>query len=337
MPPLRIGILGMEHAHAPALIEQLALRPTQFTLVGGFDPSPHVAEQRTQAWRQLFPGFQCHTTAADLLASSLDAMVVEGATETNVAWARASLETGLHVLLEKPAGLNFSEFEAVSQLAKQSNLQLQMLYLFRHMSAVKYMLDAVANDELGQLYQFRARLPKDLRLYSELVDNYQHLPGGIFFEMACHAIDIMIAALGEPMAVQTITAHHGQDLDNDSFLDNGAALFQFSNAIGQIEVTALEIATDARRFEVYGTEGAIVIPNLGSGHLENSAYQCVERYRPESGWESIDLPAATLQSEDLSEFYSRVVESKPSKFDANHDLAVQRWLVKSCSGELANE
>jgi predicted dehydrogenase len=321
----------MEHPHAPGLVEQIAKRPDQFELVGGFDPALDVSNQRTEAWREAFSNFRQFETAEHLLAAPLDAVVIEGATEQNVSWARQALERGRHVLLEKPAGLNFAEFEAVSQLAQQSGLQLQMLYLFRYMSAVQYLLNAVANNELGHIYQYRARLPKDYRLYDELVENYKHLPGGIFFEMACHAIDIMIAALGEPLSVQSMTRHHGTQ--SDDFLNNGVAVFEFPNAFGQIEVTALELASDARRFEVYGTDGAIVIPNLGSGHLENSQFQTVQHYRSESGWESVDLPAATLQSADLAEFHARIVDNKPAEFSAQHDLAVQKWLVQSCGGE----
>ncbi|MFT5526138.1 MAG: putative dehydrogenase, partial [Pirellulaceae bacterium] len=328
MPPLRLGILGMEHAHAPGLVDQISKRPEQFELIGGFDPRSNVAAQRLHLWQQNFPAFQCFASADELFDASLDAVVIEGATEQNVTWAQRSVERGLHVLLEKPAGLNYRDFAAVSRLAQQAGLQLQMLYLFRYMSAVQYLLKAVGNGELGQIYQYRARLPKDFRLYDELVKSYQHLPGGIFFEMACHAIDIMIAALGEPLNVQSLTRHHSQNADD--FLDNGAALFEYPNAIGQIEVTALEIATDARRFEIYGTEGAIVIPNLGSGHLENNRVQRVQRYRRDSGWETIDLPAATLQSADLAEFHARVADGKPAEFDPDHDLAVQRWLVRSC-------
>ena len=60
------------------------------------------------------------------------------------------------------------------------------------------------------------------------------------------------------------------------------AVLGWERAWGVLEVPALEVASGARRIEVYGTEGAFVIPHLGSGHLRNDQVQPVEVYR--KGW-----------------------------------------------------
>jgi hypothetical protein len=81
---------------------------------------------------------------------------------------------------------------------------------------------------------------------------------------------------------------------------------------------------------VYGTEGACVIPHLGSGHLANKDIQPVEVYgKGKADWERIDLKAAPLQIADLREFAACLAGRKDPDFDFDHDLAVQEALLKA--------
>jgi predicted dehydrogenase len=108
------------------------------------------------------------------------------------------------------------------------------------------------------------------------------------------------------------------------------AVFDFEQAFGIVEVPALEVAPHARRIEVYGTDGALVIPHLGSGHLANKNVQPIEVFRTgNAGWQTIELPAATLQIADLREFAAVIVGKKPPEFSMEHDLIVQESLLKS--------
>ena len=71
------------------------------------------------------------------------------------------------------------------------------------------------------------------------------------------------------------------------------------------------MAPHSRRIEVYGTEGACVIPHLGSGHLANKNIQPIEVFRAgKPDWQTIELPAATLQIRDLREFAAVVAGKK---------------------------
>src|SRR5262249_11356758 len=147
-------------------------------------------------------------------------------------------------------------------LAQRKHLRVQMIYLFRYMSAVQELIGRVKKGQFGRIYEFRARLPKDLGSYKRFVDELKPYKGGMFFEMAGHVIDLMIALLGEPKEVKSFLAHHHRE-PPASYVDNGVAVFTFPHAWGIIEVPALEVAPHARRIEVYGTEGACVIPHLG--------------------------------------------------------------------------
>jgi predicted dehydrogenase len=153
--------------------------------------------------------------------------------------------------------------------------------------------------------------------------------GGMFFEMAGHVIDLMLALLGRPRQVAPFLAHHHTE-GPAGYLDNGVAVFGFDSAWGIVEVPALEVAPHARRVEVYGTGGALTIPHLGSGHLANKDIQLVEVYRAgDREWRRLELKARPLQLADLREFAACVARKKQPDFSPEHDLAVQEALLRA--------
>jgi predicted dehydrogenase len=324
---LKLGMLGMWHSHASGIVRQVAGHPGEFTLIGCYDPDPQVVAARRKVWEPLFPGLRVFERPADLLREPLDGVVVEGRVYENLSLARLALERGLPVMLEKPAGTDLDEFRRLIDLAQRKHLRVQLIYLFRYMSAVVELIDRVRRGELGQIYEFRARLPKDLPSYDRYVDELGRYQGGIFFEMAGHVIDLMIALLGRPDSVAPFLAHH--HTEPGPFVDHGLAVFGFPRAWGIVEVPALEVAPHSRRIEVYGTKGACVIPHLGSGHLANKEIQSIEVYRDsDADWQRLDLPAQTLQIRDLREFAACVAGRKQPDYSTEHDLFVQEALLR---------
>lgn len=327
--PIRFGMLGMWHSHANGIVREIAAHRQEFRLVGCYEAEADVAADRSRRWGELLPEVHVFDTPEELLRQELDAVIVEGRVHDNLRYARMALESGRPVMLEKPAGTDQREFEEIIDLCQRKHLHCQMIYLFRYMSAVEEMLRLARKGELGDVYFFRARLPKDLDDYDRFVDELKLYPGGIFFEMAGHVIDMMVAILGKPKEVTPLLGHHHRDKPGD-FVDNGIAAFQFDHAWGVIEAPILEVAPHSRRIEVFGTEGACVIPHLGSGHLPNKNIQPIEVYRQgDDGWKTIELPAKTLHISDLREFIAVVSGLKAPDYDFEHDLNVQEALLRA--------
>jgi predicted dehydrogenase len=327
--PFRLGMLGMWHTHANGLVRQIAEHPKEFTLVGCYDPDAKVVAERRKAWAPLFKELRIFDKAETLLKEQLDGVVVEGRVHENLRLARLAIDVGKPVLLEKPAGDNFDEYRRLMDAAERKHLHVQMLYLFRYMSAVEEMLQRGRKNEYGRIYEFRARLPKELSNYQRFVEELRPYAGGMFFEMAGHVIDMMVTLLGRPKQISPFLAHHHRQ-GPKNYIDNGVALFTFDNAYGIIEIPALEVVPHQRRIEVYGTEGACIIPHLGSGHLANKNQQGLETFGGgQKQWQRHSLKAATLQIRDLREFVACVSQKKRPDYSSEHDMIVQETLLRA--------
>ncbi len=328
--PMRLGMLGMWHSHADGIVRQVAEHPDEFQLVGFWDPEPDVVANRTKQWQPRVPGFRVFDRPEDVLAEKLDGVVVESRVHNNLRLARMAIESGRPVMLEKPAGTHLDEHRKLIDFAQRKHLHVQMIYLFRYMSAVQEMFRRTRAGELGRVYEFRARLPKSIGDYGRFVEELKLYKGGMFFEMAGHVIDMMVAVLGKPNRTTGFLAHHHTEPPTN-YMDDGIAIFEYDHAFGIIEVPSLEVAPHSRRIEVYGTAGACVIPHLGSGHLANKNIQPIEVYKKgDSDWKSIELEAATLQISDLREFAAVVAGKKSPEFSLEHDLTVQSALLQAC-------
>jgi len=109
--------------------------------------------ERLRAAQARFPGATCSTDVAQALADPLvRAFVIATPTSTHAALARAALESGRHVLVEKPLTTEASSARALSELAARSGLVLLVGHVFVHNPAVQWVKARLGAGELGRLY-----------------------------------------------------------------------------------------------------------------------------------------------------------------------------------------
>jgi predicted dehydrogenase len=100
-----------------------------------------------------FPGARLSTDYADVLAdATVDAIVLATPVETHFDLARAALEAGKHIMVEKPLATSSAECEALIALAQERDLRLMVGHVFVYNAAVNKVKEYIDSGEIGEVY-----------------------------------------------------------------------------------------------------------------------------------------------------------------------------------------
>jgi len=143
---LRGGISGFGAVAAQAHLPGWRTRP-DVEIVAVHDPVP---ERRHLALR-LIKGVRVYEDLALMLAGErLDFLDVASPPALHARAARAALEAGAHVIVEKPLCLDLAEFDALAVLAAATGRVLMCVHNWKHAAAYR-LAHAMVSGELGPL------------------------------------------------------------------------------------------------------------------------------------------------------------------------------------------
>ena len=325
---LKFAFLGAWHSHAPMHVREAAERPDEFQLLGMYDADSEVIEQNLQKWREYGLDIPLCDSVDDVLNSEAEAVVVEGHVYENLDYVERALDAGKHVLLEKPAGVDLVQLEKVHALSEEKGLMLQMAYMWRYNPAVDEMLSMVREGHLGQVFMNRGHIPKPLGWHPQLYGEFTAYHGGVYFEMAGHLIDLMVAMMGEPLDVKGVLGkHYGERAE----VDNAVVVHECRDGIGIVDTTAMQVGMD-RRIEVHGTGGMVLHEPLGSNQLRVYLQEGTEKY-PAGEWHDAEIELGPESPSLLRELSACIGGDKERDFSLEHDRAVQRTLFRGCGVE----
>jgi len=102
-----------------------------------------------------YPGIHVTTDASEIMASpDIDAVAVVTPVWTHFELAKAALENGKHVFVEKPFTSSVAQAETLINLAEQKNLKIMVDHTFLFTGAVKKIHQLVEEGSLGKLYYY---------------------------------------------------------------------------------------------------------------------------------------------------------------------------------------
>src|SRR5881296_777062 len=146
---IRTGVIGYGY-WGPNIVRNLrSLEGCQLAAV--CDQSP-VALQRV---RQAYPDLPVTTNPYDLLTSpEIDAVAVVTPVSTHFDLAKAALENGKHVFVEKPFTSTTQQAEELIELADRKNLRIMVDHTFLFTGAVRKIRQLIEERVLGDLYYY---------------------------------------------------------------------------------------------------------------------------------------------------------------------------------------
>src|SRR5713101_5225319 len=146
---LKFGVIGYGY-WGPNIVRNL--RSLEGCQVVGVCDQSSAARKRFQS---AHPGVPVYADANELLISpEVDAIAVITPVWTHYELAKASLENGKHVFVEKPFTSNAAQAEELINLAAQKNLKIMVDHTFVFTGAVKKIEQLLEEGTLGKVYYY---------------------------------------------------------------------------------------------------------------------------------------------------------------------------------------
>jgi len=229
-PNLRVGIVGAGHfGRFHALKARDCVRET---LVAVHDPDmERAAAIAAEA------GCVASRTLSELLAD-VEAVIIAAPAEHHYDLARACLEAGRHVLVEKPIAATLEQATALAALARQTGLVLQVGHLLRYSAEHRAITE-------------RIKRP----LYIEATRIAPFKPRGtdvsVILDLMIHDLDLVLAIVDSPIADidalgAAVSSPH-EDIAN--------ARVRFANGcVCSITASRISLKTE-RRMRIFSEDG----------------------------------------------------------------------------------
>jgi predicted dehydrogenase len=148
---MNFGVIGYGY-WGPNVVRNLtSLEDSQVLAIAEMSPT---ARRRAQ---KAYPGINVTRDASDVfLSAKIDAVAVVTPVWTHYELAKAALENGKHVFVEKPFTSNAAQAEELINLASKKNLKIMVDHTFLFTGAVKKIWQLLEEGTLGRLYYYDA-------------------------------------------------------------------------------------------------------------------------------------------------------------------------------------
>jgi predicted dehydrogenase len=202
---LRVGVIGYGY-WGPNIVRNFHTNEcAEVTLVS--DKSARVEARLKKA----HPSIPFTTDAREILESpTIDVVAVVTPVWAHFELAKAALENGKHVFVEKPFTCSVEQAEELIELADRKNLQIMVDHTFLFTGAVKKIRQLVDEGALGDLYYYDS-LRVNLGLFQHDVN--------VIWDLAPHDLSIMDYVIQEKPEVVVATGEkHLNGVEDVAFI-----------------------------------------------------------------------------------------------------------------------
>ena len=261
MDRIRIAQIGITHEHANGKMYSLRKLSEVFDIVGyvddrEFSKSPRFGNDFVKPYE----GLRKLTLDEAFNMPGLQAVTVEVPNNELVPVALRCVERNLAMHMDKPGGEDLALYKTLLDGCKERNLPFQMGFMFRGNPAFQFCIAAIRNKLIGEVFELEADMNHCYggEPYQEYIGKFA---GGIMYNLGCHLIDFVAAALGRPENVTPfLKSAPGYPA---AIRNNCMAVLEYPHAIVTLRSCSKDIAnTDGRRMKIVGTNGSIAFNPL---------------------------------------------------------------------------
>lgn len=254
----------------------------------------------------------------------------------------AALESGAHVLCEKPMATNAKDAALMLEAAKRAGKLLMIGFVRRFGNDCDIVKDFIERGDFGELYHAKAVYLRRKGNPGSWFGDLSRSGGGPLIDLGVHVIDLTRYLLGNPRPVSVYGATFQKLFARKNIVSNAGYLAthaggeeicdveDFATAMIRYEGGAvvnvdasfsLNIAKDVGRIELFGTKaGAVLAPELSifgemNGHMTNITLETPTA-----------LSFAGLFENEVNHFIECVREGIPCRNPAEDGVTIMKIL-----------
>jgi predicted dehydrogenase len=252
-----IGIIGggnISQTHARAVRE---IDGAQVVAVFGTNP------EKIKVFAKDFDCEAYSNLDSFLRHKPIDAVLIGSPPGLHAEQGIQAARNGLHVLTEKPIDVTTEKCDALIGECEKARVKLGVFFQDRTAPDIRKVKDIIDSGRLGKTFLVSAHIkwyrPEEYYKGTKWRGGWDIEGGGALISQGIHTIDLLLWLIGDVSRVsgKAITAVHDIDVE-----DTVVATLEFaSGAIGTVEAATSAYPGYARRIEITGTEGTIILEN----------------------------------------------------------------------------
>lgn len=260
MPPIRLGVIGA------GLIWIRTHKPILETMTDAFVPVAFcdLSEERRASIAQEYPDAQVLSDYHSLLElAEVEAVLVLTPIALNAPVARAALQAGKHVIMEKPIARSVAEGRELITTMRQSDCLLYVTEQFAYRHAEDLLAETIAAGGIGELVMWNSvqhledeTAAGSLSYKSTPWRKQADFPLGRMFDGGIHLIAELSKVFGIP---ESLDATGRQLRPEYGDYDHIAALFQYGQGVTGMLSYSSYLLPGRNLFHIYGTSGVITV------------------------------------------------------------------------------
>jgi len=192
-----------------------------------------------------------------LEGNHIEAVVICTPPITHAEIATFFLESGIHVICEKPFAINSEQASLMVQKAKDKGLLLMMASKFRYVEDIIKAKGIIESGILGDIVLFENVFCSKVDMKDRWNSNKEVAGGGVLIDNGSHSVDIARFLLGPVAKVQTEEGKRVQKLEVE---DTARLYFRTkSDVLGAVDLSWSIHKEQESYIDLFGTEGVLSI------------------------------------------------------------------------------
>ena len=317
MRPVSIGIIGAGNVIWAYFQVLDRLVPRGLARIGP------VCARRKETWSDLQtqrPGIQLVADSAAVLQSDVDVVLIITSPASHAEFVGAALESGKHVVVEKPAAETAAEARKLVDLAKQHKVHLMCAPFVQLAPTFRALWGRVYEGAIGRVHTARGLYGNAGSTWARW---YHDGTIGPLAEVGIYNLKSITSILGPVVEVQSseTLVVKDREISGEAIATTGSdvshtLLRHENNAISSIVSSHCIQRYRRPGLEFYGTEGTA---NLLGDDWDPRGF---EIWRNSAGsWEEFEpIDPTWLWADGLSEMVHAICENRPPLHDPEHDI-----------------